>query len=153
MLKNQMDAEEVVQDVLLRMWNNLGKFNLLSAKAWLMRTTHNLCLDYIRRNNNMYKREPLINEAIENRMKDESIDGDPDFLMNKNFIKENIMSAVENLPERLKTPFVMYQIDGLKYKEISKILDIPMSSVKINILRARQQLRKELKEYEKEKSI
>ena len=85
-------------------------------------------------------------------MKDESIEGNPDSLMNKNFIKENIMSAVENLPERLKTPFVMYQIDGLMYKEISKILDIPMSSVKINILRARQQLRKELKEYEKEKS-
>ncbi len=153
MLKNQMDAEEVVQDVLLRMWNNLGKFNLLSAKAWLMRTTHNLCLDYIRRNNSLNKREPLISESFENRMKDESIEGNPDSLMNKNFIKENIMSAVENLPERLKTPFVMYQIDGLKYKEISKILDIPMSSVKINILRARQQLRKELKEYETEKSI
>jgi len=143
----------VVQDVLLRMWNNLGKFNLLSAKAWLMRTTHNLCLDYIRRNNNLNKREPLISESFENRMKDETIEGNPDSFMNKNFIKENIMSAVENLPERLKTPFVMYQIDGLKYKEISKILDIPMSSVKINILRARQQLRKELKEYETEKSI
>ncbi len=74
----------------------------------------------------------------------------PDDALNQNMLDKNIKRAVENLQERLKSPFVLYELQGFKYKEISKILDIPLSSVKVNILRARKQLQLDLKIYARE---
>ena len=74
----------------------------------------------------------------------------PEKKLSQNMLNEKIKSAVENLPERLKSPFVLYELQGFKYKEISKILDIPLNSVKVNILRARKQLQKDLKVYANE---
>ncbi len=66
----------------------------------------------------------------------------PDDALNQSLLNNNIKHAVENLQERLKSPFVLYELQGFKYKEISKILDVPLNTVKVNILRARKQLQK-----------
>ena len=65
-------------------------------------------------------------------------------------IGTKIKSAIENLPEKLKSPFVLYELEGFKYREISKILDVPLNTVKVNLLRARKHLQKELKFYANE---
>ncbi len=57
---------------------------------------------------------------------------------------ENIKSKIQELPENLRSVFVLYELQNMKYKEISKSLDIPINSVKVYLLRARKQLQEKL---------
>jgi len=150
MLHNQMDAEDITQEVMIRIWQNIDKFNFLAARAWIMRTTHNLCIDYLRRNKNRYQRELSIDDNLSERIEDKRNAVMPDETLIQSLLDKNIKCAVENLQERFKSPFVLYELQGFKYKEISKILDVPLNTVKVNILRARKQLQKELKIYARE---
>ena len=150
MIRNRMDAEDVTQEVMIRIWQNINKFKFAAAGAWIMRTTHNLCLDYLRRQNKKYTRELSIDDRLSESIEDKISDSRPDEIVNKNLMDNKIKSAVENLPEKLKSSFVLYELQGFKYKEISKILDIPLNSVKVNILRARKQLQKDLRVYARE---
>lgn len=150
MLRNRMDAEDITQEVMIRIWKNINKFNFYAARAWIMRTTHNLCIDNLRQKGKQFQREVSIDENLSERIEDYNSSGSPENVLTGSMIDEKIKSAIEQLPEIHKSPFVLYEIQGFKYKEISKILDIPLNSVKVNILRARKQLQKELKFYAKE---
>jgi len=150
MVHNQMDAEDITQEVMIRIWQNINKFNFLAARAWIMRTTHNLCIDYLRRNKNQYKREISIDDNLSERIEDNRNALMPDEVLNQSLLDKNIKRAIENLQERLKSPFVLYELQGFKYKEISKILDVPLNTVKVNLLRARKQLQKDLKIFARE---
>jgi RNA polymerase sigma-70 factor (ECF subfamily) len=151
MMKNQMDAEDVTQEVLIRTWQNIDNFNFYAAKGWMMRTTHNLCIDYLRKNKKMNYNEIQIEEDYHEEIADTGIEGNPEKLADKIFTDDEIKASIEKLPERIKSPFVLYELQEFKYKEISKILDIPLNTVKVNILRARKQLQKELKKYANER--
>ena len=150
MMHNRMDAEDITQEVMIRIWQNINKFNFLAARAWIMRTTHNLCIDYLRRNKNQYQKEISIDDNLSERIEDKRNAVMPDEVLNQSLLDINIKRAVENLQERLKSPFVLYEVQGFKYKEISKILDMPLNTVKVNLLRARKQLQKDLKIYARE---
>ena len=146
-----MDAEDVTQEVLIRTWQNINNFNFYAAKGWMMRTTHNLCIDFLRRNNKMNYNEIHIEEDYHEEIADTGIESNPGKLADKIITDDEIKAAIDRLPERIKSPFVLYELQEFKYKEISKILDIPLNTVKVNILRARKQLQKELKKYANEK--
>ena len=151
MMKNQMDAEDITQEVLIRTWENINKFNFYAAKGWMMRTTHNLCVDYLRRNKKINYKEVQIEEECHEEMADPELECNPEKLADKIITDTEIKEAIERLPERFKSPFVLYELQEFKYKEISKILDVPLNTVKVNILRARKQLQKELKKYANER--
>ena len=151
MMKNQMDAEDVTQEVLIRTWQNINKFNFYAAKGWMMRTTHNLCIDYLRKYKKKNFNEVQIVEDYHEEIVDPGLESNPGKMTDKIINDETIKSAIENLPEKIKSPFVLYELQGFKYKEISKILDIPLNTVRVNILRARKQLQKELKNYADER--
>lgn len=147
MVRNKMDAEDITQEVMIRVWQNIDKFNFYKAKAWIMRTTHNLCIDYLRKNKLAITREQPVDEEHSEILQDQSAASNPGEAAEGKIAEEKIKDAIKKLPERLKSPFLLYELQGFKYKEISKILDIPLNTVKVNLLRARKQLQKELKEY------
>jgi len=149
-LRNRMDAEDITQEVMIRIWKNINKFNFYAARAWIMRTTHNLCIDNLRKKGKQYQREISLDDNLSERIEDHINMGSPEKILTGSMIDEKIKGAIERLPEIHKSPFVLYEIQGFKYREISKILEIPLNSVKVNILRARKQLQKELKVYAKE---
>jgi RNA polymerase sigma-70 factor (ECF subfamily) len=151
MMRNQMDAEDITQEVLIRTWQNINKFNFYAARGWMMRTTHNLCIDYLRKNQKINYKEVQIEEGYHDEIADSGLEGNPEKLTYKIITDTEIKEAIERLPERFKSPFVLYELQEFKYKEISKILDVPLNTVKVNILRARKQLQKELKQYAKER--
>ena len=154
MLRNSMDAEDVTQEVLIRLWNNMGKFKLPAAGSWIMRTTHNLCIDYLRRNQVARQRSVYIDEDdnSEEKIMDNHKENHPEITAQQNIVLEKIKSAVQKLPENLKSVFVLYEIEGFKYKEISSVLDIPINSVKVYMLRARKKLQEELKDYARQEA-
>jgi RNA polymerase sigma-70 factor (ECF subfamily) len=147
MLKNKMDADDVTQEVMIRIWNNMDRFSLFAAKTWIMKTANNLCIDYLRRNSAQKKRETGIDDEFEECYESHNSSDNPHNLAHINMMMANVKRALEKLPEELRSVFILYQINGLKYREISKALDIPLNTVKVNLLRARKYLQKELKGY------
>ncbi|MHB1688070.1 MAG: RNA polymerase sigma factor [Ignavibacteriaceae bacterium] len=153
MLRNRMDADDVTQEVFIRIWKNMETFNINKAKSWIMKTTHNLCLDYLRQRQSSTNRFIEINEEFENNFKEDDVLSDPEITLRREMIKSRIKEAVERLPDILRSVFVLYELEGMKYKEISEILNIPVNSVKVYLLRARKKLQVELKEFVHEKAF
>lgn len=149
MLKNRMDADDITQEVLIRVWNNIDNFNLTSSKSYIMKIAHNLCLDYIRKNKKMAERNIEIDEYFEETYNDKSNTNNIEKKVDYNMIQEKISKIVERLPENQKTAFILSDVEGYKYKEISKIMDMPENSIKVYLLRARKKLQEELNRYEK----
>ena len=152
LLKNRMDADDVTQEVLIKIWKNIGEFNILTAKTWIMKTTHNLCIDYLRKRNLDLAKNPFsvddVSDFIEN--KDEQ---NPMFEVEGKMTDNRIKESVKMLPENLRSVFVLYEIQGMKYKEISKTLEMPINSVKVYLMRARKQLQTKLSEIKLQEAI
>jgi RNA polymerase sigma-70 factor (ECF subfamily) len=152
MMKNRMDADDITQEVLIRIWKNIDDFNINKSKTWIMRTTHNLCIDYIRKQQSALKKFIEIDDEFENNYSEDNLLNDTEIAFRRETIKSKINEAVDNLPGHLKSVFVFYEFEGMKYKEISEVLDIPMNSVKVYLLRARKKLQSELKELVNERA-
>lgn len=148
MLKNKMDADDVTQEVMIRIWKNIDGFNVFAAKTWIMKTTHNLCIDYLRKRLVALNRELEINELVEESIEADRSEENPYLITHIKIMASKVKEAIQRLPENLRSVFVLYEIQGLKYKEISKTLDMPLNSVKVYLLRARKKLQEELKGYE-----
>jgi RNA polymerase sigma-70 factor (ECF subfamily) len=144
MTRNVSDAEDITQEVLIRTWQNLDSFRFWSAKTWMMRTTHNLCIDWLRRRRNQLDRELRIDQSPRDEIPALSREYDPVETVVRVTTMEHITHALDHLPERLRGPFVLYEIQGFKYREIETILGMPINTVKVNILRARKELQKRL---------
>lgn len=153
MLKNKMDAEDVTQEVMIRIWQNVDKFNILAAKTWIMKTTNNLCIDYLRKRAVSVSREFEIDEVFEDTYSKNPSSDNPYLITHLNMMTSKIKEAIKRLPENLRSVFVLYEIDGFKYREISKSLEIPVNSVKVYLMRARKKLQEELKHYEAQEVI
>ncbi len=150
MVKEKMDAEDITQEAMIRIWENMGKFKMLSAKAWIMRTTHNLCIDFLRRKNLIFAKIERIDEEKNYKYVDTVSSENTVAKIENEIINEQIKKSLQNLPANLKSVFVLYEIEKLKYKEISIALGMPINSVKVYLLRARKKLQEELKNYERD---
>ena len=148
MLRNKMDADDVTQEVMIRIWKNMDKFNMLAAKTWIMKTTNNLCIDYLRKRAAALGRELEIDEIFEDTYSENKNSDNPYLTTHFKMIGSKIKEAIQRLPENMRSVFVLYEIQGFKYNEIAKTLGIPLNSVKVYLLRARKKLQEELKNYE-----
>ncbi len=153
MLRNKMDADDVTQEVMIRIWQNMDKFNMLAAKTWIMKTTNNLCIDYLRRRSTAVNREIEIDEVFEDTYNSHSKRDDPYLTTHIKMMVSKVKEAIQRLPENLRSVFVLYEIQGFKYNEISKMLDMPLNSVKVYLLRARKKLQEELKNYKPQEVV
>jgi RNA polymerase sigma-70 factor (ECF subfamily) len=138
-LGNQADAEDATQEALLRLWMHLPRIHLFGTRAWLFRTTRNYCLDLLRRR----LRKPstaLDQEMVEDWPDDLAVD--PSAAADSSFRLEQARRLLLKLPEALRSAFILYEVNGLRYREIANVLGIPVNTVKVNLLRARERLSK-----------
>jgi RNA polymerase sigma-70 factor (ECF subfamily) len=139
LLGNQADAEDATQEALLRLWNHLPTLNPFGSRAWLFRTIRNYCLDQIRRRSKA-PTHPIEDEVAENYP--DAVAVDPSRAADSHFQLEQAERLLLKLPESLRSVFVLYEVNGLRYREIADVLCIPINSVKTNLLRARAKLSK-----------
>ena len=142
-----MDADDVTQEVMIRIWQNVDKFNILAAKTWIMKTTNNLCIDYLRKRSTSIAREQEIDEVFEDTYSENRNSDSPYLTTHFKMMASKVKEAIQKLPDSLRSVFVLYEIEGFKYGEISKMLDMPINTVKVYLLRARKKLQEELKNY------
>jgi|SRR5580658_1287423 RNA polymerase sigma-70 factor (ECF subfamily) len=138
LLANTADAEDATQEVLLCLWNRLPSLYPFNLRGWLLRTTRHYCLDQIRRRTN--PAAPVL-------MDDQILDSQPDELAvnprlaaDASFRLEQARHLLLKLPENLRSVFVLYEVNGLRYREIAEVLGIPINSVKVYLSRARGRL-------------
>lgn len=138
LLANPTDAEDATQEVLLRLWNHLPTIYPFNLRAWLLRTTRHYCLDQIR-----HRKNPAAPILMDDEMLDSQPDElamDPSHAADSSFRLEQARSVLLKLPENLRSVFVLYEVNGLRYREIAETLGIPINSVKVNLSRARARL-------------
>lgn len=138
LLANQTDAEDATQEVLLRLWRHLPRLNLFNLRAWLLRTTRHYCLDQIRRQSNRSAPQPQADDFLDYQP-DECV-VDPSLAADNSLRLEQAHRALLKLPENLRSVFVLYEVNGLRYREIAQTLGIPLNSVKVYLSRARERL-------------
>jgi len=137
-LANQADAEDATQEVLLRLWRHLPRLNPFNLRAWLLRTTRWYCLDEIRRRSNRAAPLPLEDELLEGHADELAVF--PSQAADNTLRLEQAREALLKLPENLRSVFVLYEVNGLRYREIAKTLGIPINSVKVYLSRARERV-------------
>jgi RNA polymerase sigma-70 factor (ECF subfamily) len=138
LLANRADAEDATQEVLLRVWSHLPTMNPFNLRAWLLRTTRCYCLDQIRRRSNPAAPILMADEILDDRPDEFAVN--PSLAADSNFRLEKAREALRRLPENLRSVFVLYEVNGLRYREIAKTLGIPINSVKVYLSRAREKL-------------
>ncbi len=139
LMKNEDEAKDIVQEVLLKMWERRSEWEKYrNMEAWCMRVTRNLAIDRLK--SRQYKHThafPAGFDAREQNMnphqKSELID-----IMNR------IKKFISDLPEKQKLVIQLRDMEGFTYKEIGEILDIDINQVKVNLFRARQAVKENL---------
>ncbi|MFH1278166.1 MAG: sigma-70 family RNA polymerase sigma factor [Candidatus Eisenbacteria bacterium] len=140
-LRNRDDAEDAAQEVFIRLHRSLGQYDPNRAfRSWLLRITHNLCIDHLRR-----KKPATISLDEPIRHGDGEMDRDlpdPDakdpleILVEKEE-KTLIEEAIAGLGPTLRSAITLRHVQGLRYEEIAEILEVPLGTVKVRIFRAR----------------
>jgi len=135
-LGNDADAEEIVQEAMLRVWITAPRWRPDAAfKTWLYRVTLNLCL-------NRQRRKPFVtlDEACD--PPDPSPTAAED--LEKRETERLVAKAIDGLPDRQRAAIVLTYYEGLSNAETASILETTISSVEALLVRAKRTLRAEL---------
>jgi len=141
-LNSSEAVDDIAQDVLITIYKNLKSFRFQSQfSTWLYRITVNKCRDHLRK---------VRIRSIFAPMKDG--EEEPVYLpsMELKEISEIVNNAIAKLPEKLRLPLLLKDIEGLSYQEIAETVECEIGTVKSRIFRAREGLRELLKPYEQE---
>lgn len=145
-VRNHADAEEIVSDVFVKLWNIREKINITtSIKAYLVKAVHNTSLNYLERS------------GISNNCSDSLSNSDfrllawdSDYPLGRLYEKE-IMEILEQgineLPDACRQVFLLSRDDDMTYKDIADKLGISVNTVKAQIKKALARLRITLKDY------
>jgi RNA polymerase sigma-70 factor (ECF subfamily) len=146
-LRNRENAEEMVQDVFIKLWDGRKQINIqTSVKSYLYKSVHNKCVNFIN-----HKR---IEEKFSNEFKQENVDlvspVSKDYPI-ANLLSQELGTAIQNaiasLPEQCREVFIMIRQDEMSYAEVAETLEISVNTVKTQLQRAITRLRELLQEY------
>ena len=136
---NDDDAQDLVQEVLLRVRKGLETYRPGSLEGWLSRITTNTFLDEARRR----RRRPV--DALPEEP-DRVVPPSPgaDVALAAEGLPDDVQAALRGLPEEYRAAVVLCDVVGLSYQEIGQALDVPVGTVRSRIHRGRAVLRKAL---------
>ncbi|NBC26631.1 MAG: sigma-70 family RNA polymerase sigma factor [Bacteroidetes bacterium] len=148
MVKESEQVEDLVQEALVKAFDNLESYNNSYAfSTWLYRITTNHTIDYLRKKK---LRTTSIDKPIKTREGELSMELPGEAETDRGIIrrqrKKIITNAIEELPDKYRAVIKKRHIEELSYQEISDELDLPLGTVKAHIFRAREMLYKALKD-------
>ncbi|NQX90947.1 MAG: sigma-70 family RNA polymerase sigma factor [Flavobacteriales bacterium] len=136
-LQNKSDAEDTVQDVMLKLWEmDQQTSEVKNIEAWCMTMTRNKALDSLKK---MNRTEKELDGVV---YKAQSIETPLDQLERKEALKE-VKRFLHSMPKPQQLVVELRDFQGKTYAEIAELLNMDMSSVKVNLHRARKKVRDE----------
>nr|AGO87940.1 ECF subfamily RNA polymerase sigma-24 subunit [uncultured bacterium FPPZ_5C6] len=145
---NDMEqAEDIVQDALLKLFTHKHYYkNIAKFSTWIYTIAGNLAKTELRKKKTR-KVTNLSQMGPEDRDYElPSVAPETDNVIQNEYIEKKIQAAIQKLPIHFRTVTILRDIQELSYEEISKIVDVPLGTVKSRINRARLQLQKDLKD-------
>ncbi|MFZ1289389.1 MAG: sigma-70 family RNA polymerase sigma factor [Melioribacteraceae bacterium] len=135
-------VDDISQDVFINVYHKLKEFRFESKfTTWLYRITVNKCRDYLRKKKVRSIFVPIKDDDYERSGKSD----------NDNFdVQKLVQKAILKLPDKLKVPLILRDIDGYSYQEIAEKLDCEVGTIKSRIFRARESLKLILEPYKDE---
>ena len=137
---NQHDAEDLTQEVFVRVFRSLSSYQPGTFEGWLHRITTNLFLDGARRRQRI--RFDGLSEDAQERLPGR--DPGPERAWEHNNLDYDVQAALRALPPEFRAAVVLCDIEGLSYEEIAATLDVKLGTVRSRIHRGRALLRDEL---------
>ena len=135
---NAAEAEDVVQEVFIKMWQNRSNLKALnSVEAWGMKLTKNLSIDKLR---SKHKRT----DQLDNSPQLSSYEATPDKAAELKDTVARVRKLMLNLSPKQQEVLRLRDIEGLSYDEISAQTGQPLNQVKVNLFRARKYLKAQL---------
>lgn len=143
--KNQDDAEDITQEVFVKLYHQLENNQPEKPEAWLMRVTHNHCMDYMRRRSAVHRRQT--------DLKDWTHPGDytdmesPDATVESKETRERLFSAMDQLPNKTRSILLLHYFQGMKLDEIAGAMELNLNTVKVTLHRGRKMLEDTIQQY------
>jgi len=138
--RNDEDAEDVVQEACLRAFKFFGGFYGGDSRAWLLTIVRNTCYTWLRHN-----RAHELTTPFDETIHDVECEGlNPEALLLHQADQQLLRRALEALPVESREVIVLRELEGLSYKEIGAIADIPLGTVMSRLARARKRLQHDL---------
>ena len=147
---SEEDAENIVQDVFVELWENKEMLNMhMNLIAYLFTTRKNKCLNHLRHKLVVQETASKLQEeyTISLRMNLDSLEAFDNNLFSDQDIEKIISRALDTLSEKCRTIFIMSKIEGKKQKEIAQELNISINTIETQMGIAYKKLRIELKDY------
>ena len=139
--RDETDAEDVVQEAYLRAFKHFGSFHGGDGRPWLLAIVRNTCYTWMQ-----HHRSPGLTIYLDDELHDiESEDLNPEALLLQSADTQMVRQALEELPLDFREVIVLRELEGLSYKEIADVAEIPVGTVMSRLARARKGLRQILK--------
>ncbi|GAA4240202.1 MULTISPECIES: RNA polymerase sigma factor [Winogradskyella] len=134
----QLNPQDKVQEAFIKLWQNCGKITPDKAKSYLFTTANNLMLNAVAHQKVVlkYNKQPQKHATNET----------PEFVLQEKEYHQKLQNAINNLTEAQRTAFLMNRVEGKRFKEIAKLLDISVKAVEKRIYGALKKLREEINE-------
>jgi len=147
---NEEDANDLVQETFLKGYRFISSYEKgTNAKAWLFKILKNAFINEYRKKSKRPKQVDFEDIVSYHDKDDASYIGAVDLRLDiyQDMLGDEVTIALNNLPVDFKTVVLLCDIEGFTYEEISKIVDIPIGTVRSRLHRARNMLKDKLKEY------
>lgn len=145
-LGDRDEAQDVTQEVLLKLWRNLDRIDPPGVWPWLLRVTRNASIDALRKRGTyraLLEEDPEGETALQAPSR---IPG-PEALAEAADFQRQLTQALRELAEPYRSIVVLREIEDLHYDEIAAALDLPLNTVKVYLHRGRRMLRRRLQEF------
>ena len=150
MLGQETDADDIAQQVFIRIWKSAPRYEPTAKfTTWLFKITRNLVFNELRRR----KRHPTQSLEGSQNVDDrpfQTADGSvkaPDIALLDEEMQAAIQNSIDQLPEVQRMAIILRRYDDISYEEIGAILNLSVPAVKSVIFRARTELREKLRRY------
>lgn len=142
-VKNSECAEEVVSDVMMKVWQmDSGLASVQNLRVYLFTATRNTAINYLRKNKR-HATWDIENVDVELNMELYH----PEAATLQVELRRKIATAIKDLPPKCQMVYKLIREDGLSYKEVAEILSISPKTVDVHFTKAMQRLREALKIY------
>lgn len=146
---SEEDSNDLVQETYLKAYKHIDKYQKgTNAKAWLFRILKNAFINEYRKKTSRPQKVDF-EDIVKYQEGDQEQNLYQDFRQEiyQNLIGDEVTNAVNSLPLEFRTVLLLCDIEGFTYEEISKIVDIPIGTVRSRLHRARNMLKKRLYQY------
>ena len=147
-VSDHSECQDVAQETFIKAYRAIGSFRGDSQfYTWLYRIASNTAKNHLVTRS---RKSPGYSVEIEDAQHFEGESGlkeyaNPENLLATSQIEETVFTAIQNLPDDLKTAITLREIEGLSYEEIADVMGCPVGTVRSRIFRAREAIDKELK--------